>query len=126
MKVETLLNAIAQVIHDKKGMNILALDVKGLSSITDYLVIAEGLADRHVIAIAQAIIDELAKNDISPIHKEGLSEGDWVVLDYGEVMIHLFKPGFREKYSLERLWQNSQLIDLTIDFLVSPKTERSY
>ncbi len=113
-QVESLLNTIAQVIHDKKGTNILALDVKGLSSITDYLVIAEGLVDRHVSGIAQAIIETLADDGIFPIHKEGLQEGDWAVLDYGEVMIHLFKPGFREKYSLERLWQDSKLVDLEI------------
>lgn len=118
-RVLSLLNTIAQVIHDKKGINILALDVRGLSSITDYLVIAEGLVDRHVSAIALAVSQKLAEMGIAQLHEEGVQSGDWAVLDYGQVMVHLFKPGFREKYSLERLWEKSKLVDLEIDVSVS-------
>lgn len=109
------LYTIAQVIYDKKGVNILALDVEGLSSITDYLVIAEGNVDRHVSGIARAIIEELDTKGVHPLHIEGIKTGDWVVLDYGEIMIHLFRPGFREKYALERLWLESKIVDLAID-----------
>ncbi len=105
------LNVIAQAIYDKKGFNIMALDVQGLSSITDYLVIAEGNVDRHVASISHAIMDALKEK---PLHAEGLKTGDWAILDYGEVMVHLFSPGFRERYSLERLWQDSKIIDLNI------------
>lgn len=117
MKVSTLemLNTIAQVIYDKKGFNILALDVKGLSSITDYIVVAEGNVDRHVASIGKAIIDELDEKGIKPVHVEGFKTGDWVVLDYCDVMVHLFMPGLREKYSLERLWNESKIVDLDID-----------
>jgi ribosome-associated protein len=109
------LNAIAQVIYDKKGSNILALDVQGLSSITDYLVIAEGNVDRHVSSIGRAIINELEERGGPPLlHAEGLQTGDWVVLDYGAIMVHLFMPGLREKYSLERLWGESRIVDLEI------------
>lgn len=114
-KIQSLLNAIAQVIYDKRGHNILALDVRGLSSITDYLIIAEGNVDRHVTAMAHGIQEKLKEMGLSPLHEEGIRTGDWAVLDYGEVMVHLFKPGFREKYSLERLWEESRLIDLSID-----------
>ena len=110
------LNCIAQVIYDKKGSNILALDVEGLSTITDYLVIAEGTVDRHVAGIARAIIAELEERGGPPLlHVEGLQSGDWVVLDYGAIMVHLFKRGTREKYSLERLWGESKIVDLEID-----------
>ena len=109
-----ILNCIAQVIYDKKGKNILALDVQGLSSITDYLVIAEGNVDRHVIAIAKAVIDELQKQGIRDLRVEGLSIGDWVVVDLHGIMVHLFMPGIREKYSLEKLWAESQIVDLQI------------
>ncbi len=110
-----MLNCIAQVIYDKKGFNILALDVKGLSSITDYIVIAEGNVDRHVAAIGRSILDELREKGVQPVHVEGFQTGDWVVLDYGEIMVHLFMPGLREKYSLERLWSESKIVDLDID-----------
>jgi len=109
------LNAIAQVIYDRKGFNILALDVRGLSSITDFLLIAEGNVDRHVSSIGRAIIDELEERGEKPIFVEGLGTGDWAVLDYGEIMVHIFSPGLRERYSLERLWKDSKIVDLTIN-----------
>jgi ribosome-associated protein len=113
---------IAQVIYDKKGMNILALDVQGISSITDYVIIAEGNVDRHTSAIGRAIIEEMMHKNRPLLHAEGLSSGDWVVLDYGEIMVHLFMPGLREKYSLERLWGESEIVDLSIDV---SKSERN-
>lgn len=109
------LNAIAQVIYDKKGFNILALDVQGLSSITDFLLIAEGNVDRHVSSIARAILDELEEKGEKALHVEGVKTGDWAVLDYGEVMVHIFSPNLRERYSLERLWSESKIVDLEID-----------
>jgi ribosome-associated protein len=112
--LETL-NAIAQVIYDKKGFNILALDVQGMSSITDFLLIAEANVDRHVSSIARAILDELEEKGEKPVHAEGLKTGDWAVLDFGEITVHIFSPGLRERYSLERLWQDSKIVDLDID-----------
>lgn len=112
--LETL-NAIAQVIYDKKGFNILALDVQGLSSITDFLLIAEGNVDRHVTSIARAVVDELHEKGEKPVHVEGLQTGDWAVLDFGEIVVHIFSPGLRERYSLERLWSESKIVDLDID-----------
>lgn len=109
------LDHAAQIIYDKKGFNILALDVRDLSTITDYLLIAEGNVDRHVIAIAKTLIEELRKKNQKPLYAEGLADGDWIVLDYGRVMIHLFMPGLREAYALEKLWKEGQIIDLSID-----------
>lgn len=110
-----ILNRIAQVIYDKKGMNILGLDVRGVSSMTDYVIIAEGNVDRHVIAIADAIIGVLKEEGTRAIHTEGLQSGDWVVIDFLDIMVHLFMPGLREKYRLEELWRESQILDLTIN-----------
>jgi ribosome-associated protein len=109
------LNRIAQVIYDKKGMNILGLDVRGVSSLTDYVIIAEGNVDRHVIAIADAVIDVLRQKGAKPIHTEGLQSGDWVVIDFLDIMVHLFMPGLREKYRLEDLWKDGQIIDFNIN-----------
>jgi ribosome-associated protein len=112
--LETL-NTIAQVIYDKKGFNILALDVQGLSNVTDYLLLAEGNVDRHISSIAKAIVDELGDDGVKPMHVEGLKIGDWVVLDYVEITVHLFSPGLRERYALEKLWKESKIVDLNID-----------
>jgi len=121
---EKLLNLIAQTIFDKKGINILALNVKGISSITDYAIIAEGTVDKHVTAIARAIQDTLAEVGVKPIFVEGTKNGDWVVLDYLHIMVHLFMPGLRDKYQLEQLWREGQIIDLKID--VSPPKSSTY
>jgi ribosome-associated protein len=115
-----ILNQIAQTIFDKKGFNILALDVRGVSTLTDYFIIAEGTVDRHVKALGRAISDDLHPLGYHPLHVEGEQIGDWVVIDYGEVIIHLFMPEVREKYALEDLWKEAKIIDLEID--ISKKT----
>jgi len=109
------LNEIAQVIFDKKGFNILALDVKGISTLTDYILIAEGNIDKHISAIAEAIIEHLSELGYSPVYTEGLKSGDWVVIDYMHIMVHLFSPELREKYQLEQLWKEGQIVDLQIN-----------
>ena len=119
-----ILNTIAQTIFDKKGMNILALDVRRCSSLTDYVIIAEGSVDKHVVAIASAISKNLHEIGISPSHEEGFRMGDWIVLDYINIMIHLFIPLVREKYQLEELWREADIVDLSID--VSSSRTGSY
>lgn len=114
MDPNKILNTIAQAIFDKKGINILALDVKGVSSLTDYVVIAEGNVDRHVIALAHAVVDALKKEGERPFQIEGLETGDWVVIDYLEYMVHLFMPGVRDKYRLEDLFKDGKIVELTI------------
>jgi ribosome-associated protein len=109
------LNFIAQAIYDKKGFNILVLDVKGVSTMTDYFIIAEGTVDRHVKAIGQMIIDELEKKGHYPFLIEGQQEGDWMVLDYTDFVVHLFTPELREKYRLEELWNKGKIVDVQID-----------
>jgi len=109
-----VLHLMAQTLFDKKGMNILALDIHEVSDVADYFLIAEGNVDQHVMAMAHAIIDQLKQEEIRPLHLEGLQTGDWVVLDYHDVIVHLFKPGMREKYALEELWRESKVIDLEI------------
>jgi ribosome-associated protein len=108
------LNDIAQAIYDKKGFNILVLDVRSICTMTDYFIIAEGTVDRHVKALSQTISDELAQQGQHPLHVEGQQEGDWVVLDYGDFVIHLFTPDLREKYALEELWRKGKVVDVQI------------
>lgn len=115
-KIETLklLDVIAQAIFDKKGFNILALDVQGISTMTDYYIIAEGHVGRHTRAIGSFIMSIMKERGLSPLFVEGEKEGDWIVIDYGEIVIHLFIPELREKYALENLWKESQIVDLKI------------
>jgi ribosome-associated protein len=108
------LNAIAQAIYDKKGFNTLSLDMNGISSMTDYVIIAEGNIDRHLKAISTSIRSALEEMGESPLYVEGEQMGDWIVMDYGEVVIHLFVPEFRERYALEELWRKASIVDLKI------------
>lgn len=123
LTVKKALNTIAQTIYDKKGFNILSLDVQGISSLTDYVVIAEGNIDRHLKAISGAIRDKVGEvTGDYPIYVEGEQSADWIVIDYGDIVVHLFVPEYREKYSLEQLWRKAKVVDLKI---VVPKGRKA-
>lgn len=108
------LQTAAQALYDKKGINILALNVKNISSLTDYILIAEGSVDRHVIAMAKEVVETLKKQGERPIYVEGLQTGDWVVIDYLDYMIHIFMPGLRDKYQLEEMFRDGEIVDLKL------------
>ncbi len=109
-----LLQSICQTIYGKKGCNIVSLDVRGLCTIADYFIITEGNVSKHLHALADAVIDVLEKNGRKPIRLEGKRDSDWVVLDYGECIIHFFIPEAREKYEIEQLWAQGKIIDIPL------------
>lgn len=110
----SLLKEIAQIVFDKKGQNIIGLDLQSLSCITDYVLIAEGQIERHVLAMHEEIISKLKEKNYHPVCTEGSTTGEWIVIDYFDIIIHLMIPSFREKYQLEKLWKESRSIDLKI------------
>jgi ribosome-associated protein len=110
-----MLEKIAQIIFDKKGFNILALDIQNCSTMTDYFLIAEGNVDKHVASLQRAIVDEMHKEGKTPLKVEGAAVGDWIVIDYGTIIVHLFTPDMREKYALEEVWKEGSIVDLHID-----------
>ncbi len=93
-----------EACEDKKGEDIVILDIRKLSSISDYFVIVSGTSDRHVRAIAENVIDKMAEKKIKCTHVEGLAESLWALLDFGDVIVHAFHPETRRFYNLERLW----------------------
>lgn len=111
--IEALQDA-AQFIFDKKGFNILAVDVHEFSTMTDYFLVAEGTVERHVSSMSRHLVDYLHKYDIHPIHVEGQKTGDWVVLDYGDFVIHIMETEMREKYHLEEIWKQGKIVDLKL------------
>ena len=94
----------AKALDDKRGKDITVLKVDEMTVITDYLVIATGRSVPQVKALADNVEEELAKADEFPKRREGYTEGRWCVLDYGDVMVHVFHEQDREYYQLERLW----------------------
>ena len=99
-----LAHRIVEIASDKKGSDIVMLRTAELTTMADFFVICSGRSDRQVQALAGAIVDELRDDGIRPIGTEGLSSARWVLLDFGSVIVHVFAPGEREYYGLERLW----------------------
>jgi ribosome-associated protein len=104
---------IAEMIDAKKGSDVVILDLRGKSNLTDFLVIATGLNDRHALSLAHHVEKELSEKDIVLHHKEGHRTGDWVVLDYYDVIVHIFNEDKRKYYNLERLWKDAHRIEPT-------------
>jgi len=103
---------LARVAFDKKAKNVLVLDLKGLTIIADYFVICSGESTTHVKAIAESIEEKTKMAGIRPLGIEGLTHSHWVLMDYGDVMIHIFEEGTRSFYGIEKLWMDAQSIPL--------------
>ncbi|MFI3209706.1 MAG: ribosome silencing factor [Peptostreptococcaceae bacterium] len=116
MTVEQITKVIYDAIDDKLGKDISIINIGSTSSLCDYFVIASGSSQRQVKAIADNVEDELTKCDIEPRGKEGYDSQNWVLLDYGDVMVHVFDEESREFYNLEKLWQDAPFVD--VDTLV--------
>jgi len=99
-----LVELAARTLVDNKGQEVLILDVRGLSSLWDFFIICSGGSKRHVQALAQHLQEALGQAGVKPLGVEGLEEGTWVLLDYVDVVIHLFTKPLREFYDLEGLW----------------------
>ena len=95
---------------DKKAQDIILMDVSKILIITDYFLIMSGKTERQTKTVSAAIQEELKKSGILPIGKEGESEAKWILLDYGDVVIHIFRAQEREYYQLERLWKDVPVI----------------
>ncbi|WP_430520298.1 ribosome silencing factor [Aliivibrio sp.] len=91
-------------VDDMKAENIVSLDVRGKSPLTDFLIICTGTSKRHVASIATNVAMEAKKTGIAPYGMDGEKEGEWVVLDMGEVMVHVMQEEYRNIYQLEKLW----------------------
>jgi ribosome-associated protein len=102
----------ARIADDTKAEDIVVLDVRGLSSFTDYFVLMSGHSTRHVQGLAEAIENELRSKRVSSQHSEGLKEGHWVLLDFGDVVVHIFYKEKRRFYDLEGLWHDAAIIEL--------------
>ena len=90
-----LINQIISNLDDNKALDINSLSLKGKSDIADYLIIATGTSSRHVSSLAEKTVDDLKKNNIKNVNTEGLDKGDWVLIDGGDIIIHLFREEVR-------------------------------
>ena len=99
-----LANKIRDYLDNKLGEDIVCLDLKELSSITDFLMIVTGKADTHVKALAWGLVEDMKKNATVPLAHEGLDLGAWACIDYGDVIVHIMRKKEREIYDLQAIW----------------------
>ena len=112
MKSSLEIAKISQLaLEDKMGQDIRVLDLQGLSNIADYFVIANGNNTNHLRALADEVEQKLSEAGEKPHHSEGYSGGTWILLDYGNVLIHLFNKEQREFYDLDKVWSHAKTID---------------
>lgn len=102
--IEVLLKTVHAAVEDLKAKDVVEIDVRGKSSVTDFLVIASGTSTRHVKSIADQVIKFARNLDVMPLGVEGEREAEWVLVDLGDVVVHVMLPRVREFYALERLW----------------------
>ncbi|MBP8613801.1 MAG: ribosome silencing factor [Firmicutes bacterium] len=104
--------SVARALYDGKGLDVDILDVRNVTLIADYFVIASGSSSRHVKGLADRVL-YLSESTRKPLHVEGYQLGTWVLLDYGDVVVHIFRESQRSFYGLERLWGDAPIVDFS-------------
>jgi ribosome-associated protein len=110
-------SALRQVLaslEDSKAENIISIDIQRKSSLGDYMVIASGRSNRHVAAVADHLLKALKDAGLGQAKVEGLTGADWVLIDAGDIIVHVFRPEVREFYNLEKMWQSPDLEEETV------------
>ena len=104
MSDESLQKTVLDALEDLKGRDVVVLDVRGLTSIADSMVIASGTSDRHVRSLAENVVEQCKESGHRPLGVEGLKDGEWVLVDLQDIVVHVMLPRVRDFYNLEKLW----------------------
>ncbi len=107
--IEALKNQVIKSLEDMKAIDIVVLDVKEKSTIADYMIVASGTSARHVKAVANCVEIDAKKAGHVPLGIEGSKEGEWVLVDLGDVIVHVMMPAVRDFYQLEKLWETGSV-----------------
>ena len=110
-----LATAIAKVLDKKKASDVKVLKVRDLTVLTDYFVIATGTSSTHVKSLAEEVEFQLGEQGVKPLRTEGYDSKNWILLDYGEVIVHVFYPEARSFYDLEHLWADAEPVDVPFE-----------
>ena len=112
LTAERKVRRAARAALDKRATDLVVLDVQGLSSVTDYFLVCSGKSTTHMKTITDAIRAELKREGARPLHAEGVPASGWILLDYGDVLVHVFLEETRAYYALERLWGDAPAVSL--------------
>ena len=108
------LKLVLESLEDSKAENVTSIDINGKSALGDYMVVVSGRSNRHVTAIAEHLIDDLKAEGFGTPRIEGLETGDWVLIDTGDIIVHIFRPEIREFYNIEKMWAAPDLEEGTL------------
>lgn len=108
METEKLKELIINALEDIKAQDIHVMDVREITTITDYMIVASGNTSRQVKALADNVAEQCKKNDVKPLGIEGQEKAEWVLVDLGDVIVHIMQPATRDFYQLEKLWSISE------------------
>ena len=108
MQNEELVKIALAALEDMKAQDITTIDVRGKTSVTDFMVIASGSSSRHVKSLAENVLEKVKENGVRALGSEGLDGGEWALLDLGDVVVHVMQVATRQFYDLERLWQGAE------------------
>ncbi len=112
--VSRALETVLASLDDSKAENIVPIDLQGKSSLGDHMIVASGRSHRHVAAVADHLLKALKDAGFGNARVEGLAAADWVLIDSGDIIVHIFRPEVREFYNLEKMWQTPDLEEETI------------
>jgi ribosome-associated protein len=104
MKPEQIKDQVVDALEDIKGVDIRVIDITDISDFADYMVLASGTSDTHVKALARSASTSLRTQGVIPLNEDGAEVGEWVLVDFGDVVLHVMRPEVREYYDLEKLW----------------------
>ena len=112
--VSRAIKTVLASLEDSKAENIVSIDIQGKSSLGDYMVVASGRSHRHVAAVADHLLKAIKDAGLGTARVEGLAGADWVLIDSGDIIVHVFRPEVREFYNLEKMWQAPDLEEETL------------
>ncbi|MCF8011206.1 MAG: ribosome silencing factor [Clostridiales bacterium] len=115
MKPQALASTVVEAAENKKAYDITVLDIGNVSIMADYFVLINGRSTTHVQSIASEIEKKLYERGLSPRSKEGYNQGRWILLDYGDVVVHIFEESERKFYNLERLWGDTEVTGFRVN-----------
>ncbi len=112
MRAQALVDLVKHTLLDSKGRDMHILDVRKLTDITDFMVIASGTSSIHIRSMTEKLVEAMNKHNLRPVGIEGADPGDWVLIDCGDVVVHLMRPQTRDFYNLEKLWDSGEASDV--------------